>query len=194
MHGWSVRGDYGDALRVDRWQCGKLHDRARDSQDLQGEELQLRSLHPPDTVVAVVPINASSFSRLATQRLPSAAVARPALPLGLSASTLRTMYSVPPTSAINATGLRVANWQGGGCKVFRADVQRFCRESGPGPSGGDACVQELDTSVAGAAPNASSGCIEAELDSEMLLVAAPTVTNVVGANAGSSFLAWAVDW
>ena len=57
-------------------------------------------------------------------------------------------------------------------------------------------MEQLDTAVAGVAANASEACIEAELDSEMLLAAAPTVTNVVGSNgpAGGSFLAWALDW
>eukprot|EP01046_Picozoa_sp_COSAG06_P004069 COSAG06_NODE_166_length_21548_cov_13.568651_5_plen_259_part_00 len=53
-------------------------------------------------------------------------------------------------------------------------------------------------SIPGGATNASTACVEAELDTEMMLAAVGggggVARSVVGVNNGSSFLEWALDW
>ena len=92
----------------------------------------------------------------------------------------------------SASGMRVSNWQGGKCKVYRNDIASFCKLSG---SLGD-CMSQVDTSIANVTDNVTNACIEAELDTEMVLASAPSVVSVVGSNGanGGSFLAWAVGW
>lgn len=84
-------------------------------------------------------------------------------------------------------GARVGAWQGASCRVYKPDVRGFCegsvlRRCGP------------VVSVPTPAPNASSACIEADLDTEMLFAAADGVASVVGVNSGSSFLGYAIEW
>ena len=131
-------------------------------------------------------------------------------PPGIPATTLRDLYSVPtvgsnrgPAAAAAAApgrgaGIAVANWQGGACLPYPPDVESYCSLSSFEPyrqghrvRGSQPCKLEVRTK---AARNASAACIEADLDSEMLFAAADMTRSVVGANNGTSFLAWAISW
>ena len=175
-NGWTIMRHLGDALLV------------RPSQYNTSAQLQsFAEVDRPEAVALIVSTRSTgavSGSSHTLQRVSSP------LPVGLSTSTLREMYSVPENA--NASGIRVSNWQGGKCKVYRNDIANFCKLSG---SLGD-CMSQVDTSIGNATDNVSNACIEADLDTEMLLSSAPSVVSVVGSNGanGGSFLAWAVDW
>lgn len=176
QHGWTIVRHLGDALVV------------RPSRyNTSAQLVSFAEVDRPDAVALIV--STRSIRAISTSSHTLRHVSSP-LPVGLSTTTLRQMYSVPANA--NASGIRVSNWQGGQCKVYRNDIASFCRLSG---SLGD-CMSQVDTSIANATDNVSNACIEADLDTEMVLASAPSVISVVGSNGanGGSFLAWAVDW
>ncbi len=208
-HGWSTRGRYGDALLVEARRVGDGGDGSSgggrsvassgDRSSGSGRSSWEDAPDRPPEIVAIVPLDDDTvpISRPSRAWRRVRRASSLPLPLGLSASTLREMYSVPPAAANNGSGVRVSNWQGIDCKVFRPDIESYCRLSGGLGAGGDSgyCMDSLNTSVSGVAPSAADACIEGDLDSEMLLAAAPAVANVVGVNgAVAGFLPWAVAW
>ena len=184
--GWTVSRRYGDALLV-----------TRSGPSSSAQQRTTRAA--PAVVLSVVPLelHARSWRWEETPihgHTRAAQAVAPPLPsplLAMDAQCIRTLYDIPTgTDAVNASGIRVGTWQGGGCHVYPPDITHFCELSGLGR-----CSASTNVTLPGGAVNATSACIEGDLDTEMMLAAAgSSAQSVVGINNGSSFLQWALDW
>jgi hypothetical protein len=194
--GWEVLQRYGDAMLV---VC--CRPTAGSSPAAAAQLLRSDDPAAPKEVVAVVATSNydTNFLHLSPRPRRVAATEKQSA-FGVSAATLRELYSLPqPVTDSGGKDIGqqqqehlVANWQGGNCKVFPPDVQEFCTASGLDSA---QCASHLNVSVPGPAPNSKLGCIEAELDTEMVLaVNSDSLHSLVGVNNGTSFLAWALSW
>jgi hypothetical protein len=191
--GWIVSRRYGDALQVTR-SAPSVQQRAAGA--------AVAPAVAPAVVVSVVLLGMHSRSwrwgeiNLSTDnthhRVARTAPPLPTPLLAMDAQCIRTLYDTPSgADATTASGVRVGTWQGGGCRVYPPDIARFCELSGLGSD----CTASTNVSLSGGAVNATSACIEGDLDTEMMLVAAgSSAQSVVGVNNGSSFLQWSLDW